>query len=152
MIYICGVFEYTTDLFNIKSDIMKTLLFPHCFQRWGWCIFAVGVILGIYALATDFEIDYLGNNIVIVGTVVGAILATCSREKIEDEMVRQIRLNSLLVALYVNYAVLVICSLLIYDLDFLYVMMYNMFTMLLIFMVVFRYRMWRLNKETKGEE
>ena len=131
---------------------MKTLLFPHCFQRWGWCIFAVGVILGIYALATDFEIDYLGNNIVIVGTVVGAILATCSREKIEDEMVRQIRLNSLLVALYVNYAVLVICSLLIYDLDFLYVMMYNMFTMLLIFMVVFRYRMWRLNKETKGEE
>ena len=131
---------------------MKTLLFPHCFQRWGWCIFAVGVILGIYALATDFEIDYLGNNIVIVGTVVGAILATCSREKIEDEMVRQIRLNSLLVALYVNYAVLVICSVLIYDLDFLYVMMYNMFTMLLIFMVVFRYRMWRLNKETKGEE
>ena len=131
---------------------MKTLLFPHCFQRWGWCIFAVGVILGIYALATDFEIDYLGNNIVIVGTVVGAILATCSREKIEDEMVRQIRLNSLLVALYVNYAVLVICSLLIYDLDFLYVMMYNMFTMLLIFMVVFRYRMWRLNKEAKDEE
>ena len=108
--------------------------------------------MGIYALATDFEIDYLGNNIVIVGTVVGAILATCSREKIEDEMVRQIRLNSLLVALYVNYAVLVICSLLIYDLDFLYVMMYNMFTMLLIFMVVFRYRMWRLNKEAKDEE
>ena len=89
---------------------------------------------------------------VIIATVVGAILATCSREKIEDEVGRQIRLSSLLVALYVNYAVLIVCSLFVYDLDFLYVMMYNMFTILLIFVVVFRYRMWRLNKDMKDEE
>ena len=131
---------------------MKTLLFPHSFQKWGWCIFAIGVIFGIYAMVADYGTSYLVNNIAIIGTVSGAILVTCSREKIEDEMVRQIRLNSLLVALYVNYAVLIICSLFIYGLDFLYVMMYNMFTILLIFMVVFRYRMWRLNKEVKDEE
>lgn len=139
-------------MFNIKRNIMKTLLFPHGFQKLGWCIFAVGVVLGIYALVTDFDIGYLGNNLVIIATVVGAILATCSREKIEDEVVRQIRLSSLLVALYVNYAVLIVCSLFVYDLDFLYVMMYNMFTILLIFVVVFRYRMWRLNKDMKDEE
>ena len=92
------------------------------------------------------------NNIAIIGTVAGAILATCSREEIEDEMVRQVRFNSLLVALYVNYAVLIVCSLFVYGLDFLSVMIYNMFTILLIFMVVFRYRMWRLNKEAKDEE
>ena len=131
---------------------MKTLLFPHSFQKWGWCIFAVGVIFGIYAMVTDYGASCLVNNIAIIGTILGAIFATCSREKIEDEMVRQLRLNSLLVALYVNYAVLIVCSLLVYDLDFLLVMMYNMFTMLLIFMVVFRYRMWRLNKEAKDEE
>ena len=131
---------------------MKTMLFPHGFQKWGWCIFAVGVISGIYALLTDYDTGPLVNNIAIIGTVSGAILATCSKEKVEDEMVRQVRLGSLLVALYVNYAVLIICSLFIYDLDFLSVMVYNMFTMLLIFMVVFRYRMWRLNKEAKDEE
>ena len=128
------------------------MLFPHSFQKWGWCIFAVGVIFGIYALVTDYATGYLVNNIAIIGTVLGAMLSTCSQEKIEDEMVRQIRLNSLIVALYVNYAVLIVCSLLVYDLDFLLVMMYNMFTILLIFMVVFRYRMWRLNKEMKDEE
>ena len=128
------------------------MLFPHSFQKWGWCIFAVGMIFGTYAFVTDYDTGYLVNNIAIIGTVSGAILATCSREKIEDEMVRQVRLNSLLVALYVNYAVLIVCSLLVYDLDFLLVMVYNMFTILLIFMVVFRYRMWRLNKETKDEE
>lgn len=131
---------------------MKTLLFPHSCQKWGWCIFAVGVIFGIYTLASDYATSSLVNNIAIIGTVAGAILATCSREKIEDELVRQVRLNSLLVALYVNYAVLIVCSLLVYDLDFLLVMMYNMFTILLIFMVVFRYRMWRLNKVVKDEE
>ena len=128
------------------------MLFPHGFQKWGWCIFSVGVISGIYALVTDYGTGSLVNNIAIIGTVSGAILATCSKEKVEDEMVRQVRLSSLLVALYVNYAVLIICSLFIYDLDFLSVMVYNMFTMLLIFMVVFRYRMWRLNKEAKDEE
>ncbi len=131
---------------------MKSLLFPHRFQKMGWAVFVLSALLGIYILAVDFESSYLLNNIAIIGIVIGAILATCSCEKVEDEMVRQIRLNSLLVALYINYTVLLICSLFIYDLDFLYVMMYNMFTILLIFMVVFRYRMWRMNKEVGNEE
>ena len=131
---------------------MKTILFPHCFQKIGWGIFTLGVISGICTLVSDYGTGSLVNNIAIIGTILGAIFATCSREKIEDEMVRQIRLNSLLVALYINYAVLIVCSLFVYSLDFLYVMMYNMFTILLIFMVVFRYRMWRLNKVMKDEE
>lgn len=131
---------------------MKSLLFPHRFQKMGWAVFVLSALLGIYILAVDFESSHLLNNIAIIGIVTGAILATCSCEKVEDEMVRQIRLNSLLVALYINYTVLLICSLFIYDLDFLYVMMYNMFTILLIFMVVFRYRMWRMNKEVGNEE
>ena len=130
---------------------MKTLLFPHSFQKWGWCILAVGIAFGIYAMVADYG-SSLVNNIAIIGTISGAILATCSREKSEDEMVRQLRLNSLLVALYINYAVLIVCSLFVYGLDFLYVMIYNMFTMLIIFMAVFRYRMWQFNKEVKDEE
>lgn len=130
---------------------MKTLLFPYSFKKWGWLVLAVGVAFGIYAMVADYG-SSLVNNIAIIGTISGAILATCSREKIEDEMVRQLRLNSLLVALYISYAVLIVCSLFVYGLDFLYVMIYNMFTILLIFMVVFRYRMWCLNKEMKDEE
>ena len=103
-------------------------------------------------MVSDYGTGSLVNNIAIIGIVSGAMLVTCSREKIEDEMVRQLRLNSLLVALYINYAVLIVCSLFVYGLDFLYVMIYNMFTILLIFMAVFRYRMWCLNKEMKDEE
>ena len=130
---------------------MKTLLFPYSFKKWGWCVLAIGVAFGIYTMASDYG-SSLVDYIAIIGTILGAMLVTCSREKIEDEMVRQLRLNSLLVALYISYAVLIVCSLFVYGLDFLYVMIYNMFTILFVFMIVFRYRMWRLNKEMKDEE
>ncbi len=130
---------------------MKTLLFPHSFQRIGWVVFAISAAIGAYILFTDNTDSYLLNNIAIIGTCIGAILATCSREEVEDEMTGQIRLNSLLTALYINYAILIVCSLVIYDLDFLSVMLYNMFTILLIFMVVFRWKIWQVKKATENE-
>ncbi|MBR7096700.1 MAG: hypothetical protein IKC78_02860, partial [Alistipes sp.] len=123
----------------------------HSFQRIGWVVFAISAAIGAYILFTDNTDSYLLNNIAIIGTCIGAILATCSREEVEDEMTGQIRLNSLLTALYINYAILIVCSLLIYDLDFLSVMLYNMFTILLIFMVVFRWKIWQVKKATENE-
>ena len=120
---------------------MKNLLFPHRFQKIGWALFAICLAIGGYILISD-SYSYTLNNIAIIGIIVGAVLVTCSREKVEDEMTQHLRLNSLLVALYINYAVLILCSLLVYDLSFVTVMMYNMFTVLLIFMAVFRYNIY----------
>lgn len=134
---------------------MKTLLFPHRFQKVGWVIFALAAALGVYLCITDFEGfggSYTMTNIAIIGIAIGGILATCSKEKIEDEMISHIRLNSLLVALYINYAVLIVASLLVYDLDFLQVMIYQMFTILLVFMVVFRCQVWRAKRGADDEE
>ena len=131
---------------------MKTLLFPHSFKQIGLIIFAISAAIGAYILFTDNTDSYLLNNIAIIGISIGAILSTCSRERVEDEMIQQIRLNSLLVALYINYAILIVCSLLIYDLDFLNVMLYNMFTILLIFMVVYYWKIWRTKKGVEDEQ
>ena len=130
---------------------MKTPLFPHRFQCIGWVVFAVGVALGAYSVIKGFDGSYLLNNITIISIIVGGLLATCSREKIEDEMTQQLRLSSLLTALYINYAALIVCSLLLYDMGFLSVMIYNMFTPLLIFMVVFRWKIWRMKKALQNE-
>ncbi len=131
---------------------MKTLLFPHSFQRIGWIIFALGIALGAYAVFKGFNGSYTMNNITIISIIVGGVLATCSCEKREDEMTQQLRLNALLMALYINYAALIVCSLLVYDMDFLNVMIYNMFTILLIFMIVFRWKIWRMKKALQNEE
>ena len=130
---------------------MKTPLFPHSVQRIGWIVFAIGIALGVYAITKGFDGSYTLNNLTIISIIVGGILATCSREKIEDELTQHLRLSSLLVALYINYAALVVCALALYDLDFLNVMIYNMFTILLIFMVVFRWKIWRLKRGGDNE-
>ena len=131
---------------------MKNLLFPHRYQKVGWIIFAICFALGAYIMIWDFDSSYVVNNIAIIGTIVGGVLATCSSEKVEDEMTQQLRLNSLLMALYINYGLLIVASLVIYDLHFLDVMLYNMFTILLIFMVVFRYKIWRMKKGAEDEQ
>ncbi len=131
---------------------MKMLLFPHTFQRIGWIIFAVGLALGVYAVFDGFNGSYTMNNITIISIIIGGVLATCSCEKVEDEMTQQLRLNALLTALYINYAALIVCALLVYDMDFLNVMIYNMFTILIIFMVVFRWKIWRMKKALRNEE
>ena len=131
---------------------MKNLLFPHRYQKVGWIIFAICFALGAYIMISDYSASYLLNNVAIIGTIVGGVLATCSREKIEDEMTQQLRLNSLLMALYINYGLLIVASLVVYDLHFLHVMLYNMFTILLIFMAVFRYKIWRMKKGVEDEQ
>ena len=139
---------------------MKTLLFPHRFQKVGWVIFTLALALDVTLLFEGFDLDlfegfysgYIFNNIAIIGTVIGAILVTCSEEKREDEMIAHIRLNSLLTALYINYALLIVAALVVYNLDFLQVMIYHMFTILIVFMVVFRYQVWRTQKGEDDEE
>lgn len=140
---------------------MKTLLFPHRFQKVGWIIFSISAAVGalimadfydLFSLPNNHYLEYVLNNIAIIGISIGAILVTCSCEEVEDEMIQHLRLNSLLIALYVNYAILIGCSLVIYDLAFLDVMLYNMFTILLIFMVVFRWKIWRAKKGADNEQ
>lgn len=157
---------------------MKTLLFPHRFQKVGWVILAIALVVDLYVLIGWWHNgnmvehhfrsgcsgactllgwlenygSYVLNNVAIVGTVVGALLVCCSREKVEDEMIGAIRHNSLLVALYVNYGLLIVAALLLYDLDFLNVMLYGMFSILLIFLVVFRLWLRRVRKGGGDEE
>ena len=52
----------------------------------------------------------------------------------------------------INYALLIATALCTYDLSFLYVMIYNLLTMLLIFLAVFRWKLWRLKHAVADEE
>ena len=63
-----------------------------------------------------------------------------------------IRLNSLLTALYVNYAVLIVTALLVYDLAFITVMACMILGVLLLFILILRVALWRFRKSTDHEE
>mgnify|MGYP001552080192 FL=1 len=152
----------------------NTWLLPHRFQKTGWAILIPFLILGIIITLCGIEpshiFRWLGlegrtgpdsftsnadrwiNNLIIIGMVIGAFLTTCSRERIEDELTMQLRQQSLMAALWINYAFVILATLFIYDLSYVLVITYDMLGFLLLFLGIFRWKLWRLGKEVRDEE
>ena len=149
---------------------MKTrYLFPHRYKILGWILLVPALIVGTLAILSDyaiFELDttvfalydggifekakafrLIGNNIfdelVAITAIVGGLLTAFSREKDEDEYISQIRLESLLWATYINYGFLLFSVLFIYGIAFYQVLLLNMLTLLLIFLVRFNFILYR---------
>lgn len=144
----------------------KQMLLPHGFKKVGWVILIPTLVLGILMAIDGFNgvptFIYAGDlsetlrrathNIALIGILLGIVFIACSRERIEDELIGRIRLSALLVALYANTAVVVVSALAVYELTFLYIMVYNLFTLPLLFLVVFRWKLWRLKKQGEHEK
>lgn len=154
------------------------MLLPNKFKKIGWFILIPATLMGIALTVMNFETfqintsvfaiysdEFLGktqyftfiktdilNTLVGVLFIVGGIMVGFSREKIEDEYISNLRLNSLLWAVLVNYILLLFMFLFIYGMGFLSVMVYNMFTTLIIFIVKFNYSLFINSKASSNEE
>jgi hypothetical protein len=137
-------------------------LFPHRFRLIGWFLFIPSILLGLANRYTEFRFEQLdvsgwlvlgeiGNNLTDevagLGVIVGLLLIAFSKEKVEDEMISRIRLEALQWSVYANYLLLAIAMLTVYSTAFLEVMIYNMFTVLLVFIGRFR---WLLHRHTNA--
>lgn len=154
------------------------LLLPHRFKLIGWYILVPATLLGLLFTFTDFdnfsvnakvfaffrtkifEDDQLFSFITtdisstIIGClfIIGAMLVGFSKEKKEDEFIEKLRLSSLLWAVWVNYILLFLCFIFIYGMAFLTVMVYNMFTVLIIFIARFNYILYKSSKVVPDEK
>ena len=135
-----------------------TLLLPNGFKKIGWAIFVPAFLLGcsICFFGENFDRwlfrETVMNNIAIIGTVVGALFIGFSREKIEDEMIQHIRLNALMAAMWINYLLLIVVSLSICNINYLTVMAGGMATPLVIFLLVYHFNLYRLNRNLHHEK
>src|SRR4030095_15139463 len=102
-------------------------------------------ILGERQFFTLIKTD-ITNTAVGVAFIVGAMFVGFSREKKEDEYISNLRLSSLLWAVYVSYFLLLLAFLFVYGTVFFTVMVYNMFTVLIIFIVRFNYILYKNSK------
>lgn len=144
----------------------------------GWFIFIIGFTLGIILMFNDFKYPNLEMNIFpLIGDkdifsnppfewnknnisdeiasiliIVGGILVSFSKTKDEDEYISTIRMESLIWATYVNYIVLILAIVFVFDLSFFNVLIYNMFTVLLFFMLRFHYVLFRAKRGIEDEE
>jgi hypothetical protein len=159
---------------------MKTnYLLPTGFKRIGWFIFVPGILLGMVYLIKQPDIDFLNvtvfsiaendffsrehdnfrftkNNIFdeISGLliIVGALFVAFSKEKSEDEFISKIRLDSLVWATYVNYTILIFTIIFLYDMAFFWVMIFNMFTLLIFFIIRYNWALYNFKKQIGDEE
>lgn len=75
--------------------------------------------------------------------IVTGIVNSFSREKVEDELISRIRMESLVLSLYINYGLLILSNFLIYELSYFYVMVFHLFTILLFFNLIFKYKLYK---------
>lgn len=164
---------------NFKSIDMKlNYLFPNRYKKIGLIILIPSLILGLIVVIYDLEPEifdlnvpaifvndifedsaFMGitnNNILneICGVllIISLILVAFSKEKQEDELINKIRLDSLVWATYLNYGILLLAMIFVYELSFLWVMIFNMFTILLFFIIRFNWQVMKLNKALSYEE
>jgi len=141
---------------------MKKLpLLPHYYRQIGCILFVPFLALGIAYMAFDYTIPWLNyrmdpggiefstnftDELAAVGLIASFVMIAFSREKIEDEAIQFFRLEALQWAVWVNYAILVLCILFCYGGLFFSVMTFNLFTVLIIFIIRFRFVLYQYNK------
>ncbi|HCY45501.1 MAG TPA: hypothetical protein DHU89_02375 [Flavobacteriales bacterium] len=147
-------------------------LFPHQYKKIGLMALIPSVILGVVVIITDFAPEFLDikidfvlsanpftkstnnllNEILGILVILSGVVVAFSKEKVEDEFIEKIRLESLVWSVYVNYALLFLAMVILYDFDFLFFMTFNMFTLLIFFIVKFNWRISKLKKTSFDEK
>ena len=150
----------------------QNFLFPHSYKRPALIMLIICILFSIYLSVFGSEPDFLNFKIgekmrgdelktitrnfafTIDGIllIISSIVYGFSKEKVEDEYIQKIRLESLVWAVYINYALVIITFLVLYEISFLYVMVYNLFTVLIIFNIKFYISKTKLNKSLSDEE
>lgn len=135
---------------------MKNILFPSCFRIIGWFIFVPAVIGGILRyfdlLTPTALLGTIVNDAILIGMVLGALFIICSKETVEDEMIKALRLSSLLNAIYANVIIFIIGTLTTQGAEYQNFLSFNLGLMPLIFVFVYTAEIWRHHKQNGDEE
>ncbi|WP_295654194.1 hypothetical protein [uncultured Mucilaginibacter sp.] len=156
-------------------------LFPSIFRYLGYLLALPGFVLGYFVLYKDYAIpgfelklraknevflpaiENFTNELAITLVIIGLLFIAFSKVKREDELTARIRLSSLYWAILANYAIYFVLFIVVrvcwalnitflgpdsYDNDFI---QYNLFTPLLIFIVIFYYRLYRSKNEYNSQ-
>ncbi|MBO4654193.1 MAG: hypothetical protein J5644_01440 [Bacteroidales bacterium] len=156
-------------------------LLPSKFKNAGWWILGITLVLTVIYFAFESQCHFSFNDIrnllgmdslqskfefssflpgpdsdllfSLIGIllIVGGIFIGFSRNKEDDEFIEQLRYKSLILSLYINSALLVLCLIFIWGFDFLTVMQFNIFSVLYVFIICFYIRLY-INKRSLRHE
>jgi hypothetical protein len=157
---------------------MKTYLFPSVYQKLGFSLFILALLLFIGVLLFEWELSFLTvkvwalwdiefladsqyftfieNNIIdeiiLLLFILGLLFSGFSKQKIEDEYIAKTRLSSLLSAVLINYVLLILGSFFLYGLAFYYFALFALLGVLLIYNLKFHLNIYVQQKALQHEE
>lgn len=157
---------------HLSKKMKIKLLLPYRYKKIGWFIFYPALLVGLPVIFEKIKFDWLNvkmlsifpdilsnnnhyfsiievnltNTLAGILFLVGALLVGFTEEKFEDEFIEKLRLSALLWAVLINYVLLLLAFLFIYQFQFINVMVFNMFTVLLLFIARFRYLLYKYAK------
>jgi hypothetical protein len=151
----------------------SSVLLPSRYKWYGLILLVPSLFLGILVRFYDFAFPFLtlhkmGTSLVqenhfnleeqinltdefaLTGIIIALLFIAFAREKQEDEFIGRLRLESLQWAVIFNYILLLVATWLVHGLGYIDVMMYNMLTILLFFIIRFHLVLYR-NRSTINE-
>jgi len=143
----------------------KNYLFPTIFRKVGWCLlvpFSVMSLMCLFGISNDnwlkvnvFSIipwgvtkNSLFDELSMVGLALSLLFIGFSKEKDEDECIANIRSNALIWATLTGYFLLILCTLLIYDLQYLNFIFIDLFMILILFILKYQIELYRFRRNS----
>ena len=143
---------------------MKTrFLFPDWCRFLGYACIVFHIPIILFGKMFDFDFHNIPDtpglfnhhHLFFMATsllmLIGLILVAFAKEKIEDEQITQLRLDSLQWAIYLNYLILVVTLVFTGRQDYKDVLQLNLWVPLVFFIVRFRWVIFRLNRSLSRE-
>ena len=143
-------------------------LFSNKFKKTSGLVFCLSIPIGLFLLLTEriqdifvvnvfsiFSYEWigtknpgfkwiengLGDEVFTLLIIISGLINSFCREKIEDELISRIRLESLSLSLFISFGVIIMSTLIVFNINYMYVLVFNLFLILFLFNLIFKFRL-----------
>ncbi|MBC8399714.1 MAG: hypothetical protein H8E16_21860 [Flavobacteriales bacterium] len=145
-------------------------LFSNKFKKTSGVVFYLSILVGLFLLLTErihdifvvnvfsiFSYEWfgseqtgfgwiengLGDEIFTLLIIVSGLINSFSKEKIEDELISRIRLESLSLSVFISFGLIIISTFLVFNINYMYVLVFNLFLIILLFNLILKFRLFK---------
>ena len=145
-------------------------LFSNKFKKTSGVVFYLSILVGFFLLLTEriqdlfvvnvfsiFSYEWfgsertgfgwiengLGDEIFTLLIIVSGVINSFSKEKIEDELISRIRLESLSLSVFISFGLIIISTFLVFNINYMYVLVFNLFLIILLFNLILKFRLFK---------
>jgi len=85
----------------------------------------------------------LGDEVFTLLIIISGLINSFSKEKIEDELISKIRLESLSLSLFISFGLIIVSTFLVFNINYMYVLVFNLFLIIVLFNLIFKFRLFK---------